>query len=342
MVIQLVRRPGVDVDHRNPVASRAWIRRHVLEELRRIGQPHPKLYLLGDGFVETLDLDAMTRQDPDASLGMTFQLLRRRSNVQRCFLVVTGHGVDEEGEEHHLAIVFEELDVSDGRRWWVATLEYRTDPRTGLGQAVGEWEHLPQDTANPAELPAFLIEFAAPPPGGRPARVLDASDTWSPDMKFAFGELPPEAPLPTDARMMVELTAALGAVGELLSGEMKGTIVVRIAGREWEQWVLGSDLPASLTEIIRWIASHRLPPAEGVALAHIAIRSQDDPPVLGVQVIGQFGDQVVEAWAPIEDAEDGTRTVPVVHWWNARTVDDAHRWIGVPSTAELIETGPIG
>ena len=212
-----------------------------------------------------------------------------------------------------------------------------------MGHPVGDWQQPPRDTSNPAELPPFLVQVAAPPPGGRPAGIRDASDTWQPDIKFAFGDLPDHAQPPVDAKQMVELTAALGVVNELLAGKVQGTVVVRIAGRSWEPWVLGDDMPAPMIEMVRWIANHRLPAAEGVALAQIAVRPQDTPPVPGVQVIGEKDGLFVETWAPIEFPEgpDAKKVVPVVHWWPARPAPETHRWIGITSTAELNEGGAM-
>lgn len=232
-------------------------------------------------------------------------------------------------------MVFEELDVADGRRWWCALLEYRFDEAS----ALGPWQQPDGDTDNPAALPPFLHEVAAPPPSARAAQVLDASDTWAPDVRFAFGEVPPESPLPTDAKQMVEFAAALGAVNELLTGKLTGSIVVRIAGRAWEQWVLGDDLPADITEMIRWIANHRLPPADGVALVQIAVRPADEPPVVGMQVIAELGGMCVETWAPIAFPEGpaGPKQIPLIHWWPAFPVQPSGQWLGVTSKAPLFE-----
>ncbi|MEQ1505574.1 MAG: hypothetical protein ABMB14_25295 [Myxococcota bacterium] len=339
MPTQLVRRPGVDVNFRDPAASRAWITEHVRQEIKVRGQPLPKVYLLGADFVETLDLSAMSRQDAGAHVGMTFQLVRRRNNVERCFLVLGLQGTDPAGIVHTWAVVFEELDTADGRRWWLAMLEYETDSATALGVPKGPWQQPGADTDNPTALPPFLIEVAAPPPGSRAADVRDAADTWMPDIRFAFGEVPPTAPIPTDAKLMVEFAAALGAVDELLSGKLQGAIVVRIAGRSWEQWVLGDDLPADIHEMIRWIANHRLPAADGVALAQIAVRPSDEPPVAGMQVIGEMGGMFVETWAPIVFSEGpaGPKQIPTIHWWPARPCQREVQWLGVPSKAQLVE-----
>lgn len=332
MPISLIRRPGVAIDPSDAEASRAWIRQHVRQQVVLQGHPEPKIYLLGGGFLETFDLDVMTRRDPDAHAGATLRALRRRDHVDRCFLVVR-----LSAPAHQWAMIFEERLAPEGRRWWMAMLGYRTDPLSGLGLPDADWQYPAEDTADLAEVPEFAHEIAAPPPGVRAAAIADASDTWQPDIKFAFGDLPEGTPAPVDAREMVELAAAL-AVPDLLNGKLTGTVVVRITGRGWEQWVLGDDMPCPLVEMVRWIANHRLPAAEGVAVAQLAIRPGDDPPIPGVQVIAEYDSSFVETWAPIEFGE--TRSIPLIHWWPARPVVDANRWIGVESKANLEEGGP--
>lgn len=164
-----------------------------------------------------------------------------------------------------------------------------------------------------------------------------------PDMKFAFGDLPPQVDPPKDAKQMVEMAASLAAK-DLLDGTIQGSVVVRIVGRSWEQWVLSGDLPATIGEMIRWIANHRLPAAEGVALAHIAVKSSDDPPAPGLQVIGELGDFLVETWAPLQFPEgpSGPKLMPEVRWWPARRVDPDQRWLGVASSVDLEHGGPVG
>ena len=68
MAVQIVRRPGVDVEFVDAFASRKWILDHVADEIRLTGQPHPKVYLLGKDFVETFDVHAMTTREPGAHI----------------------------------------------------------------------------------------------------------------------------------------------------------------------------------------------------------------------------------------------------------------------------------
>lgn len=341
MAIQLVARPGLPgVDFANPAASRAWICAHLREEVTLRGQPHPKVYLCGAGFIETFDLDAMARREPGCDPGMTFQALRRRRGVQRCFLVIGAEGNDDEGNERRWAVVFEEVDVADGRRWWMGMLAYRANPVTGLGDVIGDWSLPAHDTDNPAALPPFVRDFAMPRPGGRPAEIRDAAKRWMPDIRYRFGELAGDPP--ADAKGMIELTGGLGVVMGLLSGDLQGVVVVRIAERSWEVFELSGDLPAPLLEMVRWIANHRLPMADGVAIAQIAVRPQDQPPLPGVQVIGELGGLFVETWAPVRFPEGpkGKKVVEQIQWWEARPVPDNKRWIGVASKAPLDDGTP--
>lgn len=153
MAVQLARRPGLNVPWRDDDAARTWIRDHVGEEILTRGEPHPKIYLLGTDFVETLDIDAMLRKEVGAHVGLTFQLLRRRDHVERCFLVMGVQGKDIETQrDRYWALVFEERDTSDGRAWWMAMVEYHNDAHSGLGRPVGDWVDS-GETHNPRALP---------------------------------------------------------------------------------------------------------------------------------------------------------------------------------------------
>lgn len=202
------------------------------------GQPIPKFFLLADGYEETLELPTTIHADRDASMGATFQLLKRRPNIARQFVLLRMDARDGEQERTH-ALLFEELDSP--RRWWMST-----------------------------HLFPFLRAFVEPPPGSRPAHILPPR-LAQPDIAVAMDALPAAAPTPTNARMMTELIAQL-AVDDLLTSAVKGTVVVRYAQRVWEMWVLGEDMPAELEDMVRYIANKRAPPAEGVGVAMIAIR----------------------------------------------------------------------
>jgi hypothetical protein len=336
--MQLVRGPGAEVDPGDAEASRAWVMQHVRQQVKLVGQPQARVYLLGQGFVETLDLDLLPRKEPTAHLGQTFQALRRRDQVERCFLVMGVRSTDEDGTERSWAMVFEQRDTPAGPRWWMAMLEYRADPDSGLGVPAPRWQQSAGETGDPAVLPPFVHELASPPPGARPAEILDASAVRQLDLRFTFGEVPEGSPLPADAKQMVEFAAAL-TLGDLLAGKLVGTLVVRLVGRAWEVWVLGDEMPASTDEMIRWLANHRLPAAEGVALVQLAILPQDEPPRPGVQIIGEHGGMRAETWAPVSfpQGPDGPKQLSAVHWREPRPIEPDKRWLGVPSQAQLLE-----
>lgn len=141
---------------------------------------------------------------------------------------------------------------------------------------------------------------------------------------------------------MVELRGRLGVVREILAGELEGVVVVWIAGRTWEVFELSGDLPAPLLGLVRWFANHRAPMADGVAIAQVAIRPEEQPPAPGVQVIGELGGRFVETWAPIlfPDGPKGKPVVEQIQGWEARPAPAARRWIGVASTAQLDDGSP--
>jgi hypothetical protein len=165
--------------------------------------------------------------------------------------------------------------------------------------------------------------------------------TTQPDIQVAMDTLPPTAPAPTTAKLMVELAAQL-AVGDLLKGAVKGTVVVRYSQRVWEMWVLGDDMPTELEDMVRYIANKREPPAEGVAIAMIAIMPQDVPPVPFIQVIGEMDGKFVETRAPIDFPEGpaGPKRLREIRWWDAKPVPEGGMWLGVDPMV-LFDLGPL-
>lgn len=340
MPVTLVRR-STSVDVHDADAARASLKESVALEVKLKGQPITKLVFLADGYEEVLDLTTAIRDDRSASMGATFQLLRRRPEVERAFVVMRMETTDKEDHEHTYALLFEEIvELDEPCRWWMSMQEFRTDPGNELGHLIGDWQDAPFETNNIDHLMPFLREFAVPPPGSRPARVMPPRAT-QPDIQVAMDNLPPTAPTPTTAKMMVELAAQL-AVGDLLKGAVKGTVVVRYAQRVWEMWVLGDDMPTDLEGMVRYIANKREPPAEGVAVAMNAIMPQDTPPVPFVQVIGEMDGKFVETRAPIEFPEGpgGPKRLREIRWWDARPVPEGGMWLGVDPVV-LFDLGPL-
>jgi hypothetical protein len=340
MPVSLIRK-STSIDVHDADAVRASLKESVALEIKLKGQPITKLVFLADGYEEALDLTTAVRDDRDANMGATFQLLRRRPRVERAFVIMRMEVTDKEDLEHSYALVFEEIaEPDEPRRWWMSMHEFRTDANTELGHLIGEWQDSPFETADIEHLMPFLREFAMPPPGSRPTRVLPPRTT-QPDIQVAMDNLPPTAAAPTTARMMVELAAQL-AVGDLLKAAVKGTVVVRYAQRVWEMWVLGGEMPAELEDMVRYIANKREPPAEGVAVAMIAILPQDVPPVPFVQVIGEMHGKFVETRAPIDFPEGpaGPKRLREIRWWDARPVPEGGMWLGIDPMV-LFDLGPL-
>ncbi|MFZ5479343.1 MAG: hypothetical protein ACOZNI_21440 [Myxococcota bacterium] len=338
MPVPLVRK-STSVDVHDADAVRAWLKENVALEIKLEGQPITKLLFLADGYEEVLDLTSAVRDDRDASMGATFQALRRRPEVERAFVVIRMETTDEDDRAHSYALVLEEI-ADEPRRWWMTLREFRTDATTEVGHLIGDWQDTPYETDDIRQLLPFLREFAAPPPGSRPARVLPPRAS-QPDIQVALGDLPTDWPTPTTAKMMAELAGRL-AVGDLLEGAVKGTVVVRYAQRAWEMWVLGDDMPADLEDMVRYVANRREPPAEGVAVAMVAIWPEDIPPVPCVQVLGEMDGKFVEMRAPLEfpGGPAGPKRLREIRWWDARPVPEGGMWLGVDPMV-LFELGPL-
>jgi hypothetical protein len=331
-------RRNIDVDTQDAEQTRTWLMARIREEVRLKGEPHPRLILLFADHEEVFDLDAMAKKDRGASGGATFQALRSRPGVRRRFVVLRMQTTDHESKEHDFALLFEELDGPGAkRRWWMAMLEFTTDPVTGLGNPAPEWQRSNGETDDPRHLFPFLHEFVAPPPDARAAAFDPPPEMVRPDIKFAFGELPPGAPVPADAKQLVEFAFHLAA-RELLTGAVKGTVIVRLADRSWEQWVVGDDVPTSNEDMARYIANVREPVADGVAMVIVAIRPNDEPPQPGIQVVGEMGGYWAELWGPIEFPQGaaGPKVVTRLAWWDPKPVPAAGMFLHVRPKIDFV------
>jgi len=343
MPITLERHP-IPVDVHDIDGVRAWLMDRIRTEVKLKGQPYPKIFLLADGYEETFDLNAMAASQPEADAAATFQALRARPLILRRFLLVRLDAEESKtGREVRFAQLIEEVDgaLPSDRRWWTATLPFEMDATTSVGIPSERWMQSGGESDDPALLGPALEPLVVPRPGAQSARFLPPRPA-QPDVHAAFGELREHVPPPTDARQMVELATALAA-GSLLSGALQGTLVVRICGRSWEQWLLGDELPTDLDSMVRYIANARPPAAEGIALLQVAIRPQDEPPVPGLQVVGELGGKLYETWAPLEFPEGpaGPKRISRVMSRGPRPVPEGGLWLGVDPMVNF-ELGPMG
>lgn len=249
------------------------------------GGPLPRLVRVTDTAVETLDLDRLSRDDPAFHPGATVALLARGAQQVMVVARLSAPDLPEQ------ALLFD-AGADTAARWWAATLAYRRDPTTGLSTPTRDWATTPE-TDQPAELPEVLRPWVTDAGGGRPARFAPP-DPMS-EVLAAFGSLPARAKVPTDARTLTHLAAAL-TLEDLLHGRIRGSVVVRVAGRDWESWVVGDDLCVQLDDAIRAIANHGTR-AEAVALIHLALYDDVDPPRPGLQCVAQHGDERLESWS---------------------------------------------
>jgi len=320
---------------------RDWLMAAVRTEVKLRGTPHPRIVLVGDGFVETLDLDRLSRVDPGADAGATFQRLRQRPGVRRALMVLVGRGDDADRDER-FAILFEERTVAgEGvRRWWLAMLPYDKDPESGLG-IPDAWQLSRGETSSLADLPAFLIAIAAPPTTARAATVLEPVPPVA-DLSVRYGELDEDTPPPSTALRLVELASGM-VVPALLAGDLRGALVVRFSGRAWEVWQLPGGGPVTVEELVRYVANHREPAADAIALVQVAIRPEDEPPQPGVQVIAECGSEIAETWSPLTFPEgpDGRPQIDDVLLRGPDPVPEGGLWLGVRNAVELELISPL-
>lgn len=316
MSVPLQRQPfSADVHDADEV--RIALMDEIRTELRLRGEPHPRVYLVGDGYVDTLDLHRVATTEPDAHLGATLALVRTLAGVEHAFVLVQLHAETHDGEQHSYALLgaLSEDEVA----WWA--LPYETEARSGIGEP-GEWA--PTDLEFGANID-LLRDLFDVPAGARPASVLQPRRA-QPDIRAAFFELPRDLGLPEDARSQADLTVRI-AVDDLLKGSVAGTVVVKQAGHHGEMWVLNDA--GDLDDAVRSIAQ-REPAAEGIAVVLLALWEGSDPAQKGVQIVAERDGARVERWFLL-DFPEGPAGKPSVARVVERAlpVDEDDGWIGV-------------
>lgn len=331
MTADLVRRPS-SLDVYDTDAVRDWFMERVTEEVRAFGEPHPALILVGDGWVETLDLDAVARGQPDAHVGATLRLLRHRPAAERFFAIVNLLATRADGTPQSAAVIVEETVEDDTRRFWFGILPYETDPRSGIGRP-GRWRVAETDDLDALQPP--LRDLLDPPDTALPARVQPKRAT-GPALLAAIAELPDTTPVPADAVEQSDLFGALVVPTALREG-IRGVWVVKQTGRRVEQWRLEADLPAPLDDIVRWLAGNA-PAAEAIAVVVGGVFDGEAGPSKGLRIVAERGGTRAERWFLLDfpDGPAGRPVVVAVKWRRLPAPeDDDDRWLGVAPSAPL-------
>jgi hypothetical protein len=335
MPIALVRRP-FDAEVHDDDAVRDALQERVRREIVLDGASRGAIVLVGDGYTEELDVEAMQREQPGAHLGATFAALER-PGIERKFVSLSIKLTDEE-QVITMALLIERGDDGEGPYWWLASLPFTHDPTQGIG-TPGAWS-AQLVRAGIRTFPG-LQELFVVPPGATAAKVV-APRARQPDIKAAFHELPPNATIPADAMGMSDFAAAT-TVNAILRDGPPGIIVVKQAGRAVEVWILGDDLPSDLDDMIRLIARQNPPEAEAMALVQAALFDGEDPPRKGIQIVAQKGKERAERWVLL-DFPEGQGGPRHIHKVIARTLPDCGEdegWIGVEPIVDFDLT-PLG
>lgn len=331
MPVSLLRRALPDeVDPHDEAGLRDFVCRRVRDAIKATGRPRDLLLLFTSEHEEVLDLGAARADRPDAHAGATLATLAARPDVVRAMALFHTVGGDPERGDRHFAVLFEPGDEA----WWCGTLEYGVDPESGVG-VPATWLTREGARSDAERLWPFLREVLQPPDDAQVARVLPARPA-TPDVSVAIGELPEGIEPPSDAREQVLLAVRLVA-DDLLARRIAGLIAVRTAERTWEVWVFRGELPASPTELLRYVANSWQPAADGIAVAQLAIRHEDEPPRPALQVIGERDGMVCEAWAELAPPKEpgGPQRFGEVLWRGPGPVPEEGLWLGVPTDTEL-------
>ena len=286
MPTRLVRRCLPEsLDFRDRGHVRDWLMSVVRDEVIYAGAPAPRLVRITGRYFDVLDLESLARDDPGFDPGATVALLAREAS--HVFVVATLAAPERPSR----ALLFHAASQPK-TLWWAATLPFTRHPRSGLSLPDESWSTT-LETEDLESLPELLKPWCARSPRGRAGRFGPPdplSEVWA-----AFGSLPDSARIPTDARTLIHLAAAL-TLEDLLSGSIHGSVIVRVSGRDWESWIVGDDLPLPLDDAIRAIASNGTP-AESVALIHLALFDDEYPPRPGLQCVAQHGEERLESWS---------------------------------------------
>ena len=330
-----LRRRRSDLDATDPEAVRDAILTEVQNEIILAGEPRPRIVLIGDEFTETLDLTTVAKTDPGADLGATFQVLGERPGVEHRFLIFRLQFSDGRRDHQAAMVVHVYEDELLG-----AILMYQTDPRTGLGQPEPAWRVGDREGLGPFW--PTVQPLVEPAPGSRPANLVPAGRP-APEMGACFGELPPDRPLPEGANQLADL-AGLISRDRILREGLDGPQVVRFAGRAWEAYLLGPELPSDLDDMIRYLCA-RDPKADGVALLQLALFPGDGPPQPGLQVVAEQAGKRFEMFGFLEFPEGpaGPKQIGRIVGREVQHPGEGEGWLGVDVDLgwELIPLGGV-
>jgi hypothetical protein len=314
-----------------PGRSAIDLRRDLLADLAadvRLGGRVPAgFFILGDGFVDRVDVAALRAEHPHADLAATWAALRAVPELRATLLLLV---VATEGDGR-TAILLDRPRPGDPHAddVRVAELAWNREPVSGCGRVTRGWTETTFTPADQAHLSPAIRALLQAPPGAAHAPL---GRIQVGDLAVRRWHDPEPSARVRDATAADLATRAVRTfAADLARGERKGACVVTTRGDDWDLWELRGRLPCPEDDVLRQVALHE-PDTQGIARAKIITAPQSEPPVPGVLVEAELrgaGGEIDRAalFLPFTFAPEGSpragRGAFLRHPGEAR-------WLGVP------------
>lgn len=284
--IQIHRAPLEDLDPRDAIAARRWVREVVSDAFALTGALPPQVRLLGDGFSETIPLHGLAPLGEEARAAAVFVGLDRPGVLRR---LREGHAIVD--GRHVIAV----LDWGDG--WWLATRRVGQGA-DHVGVFHGPWEE--RSGAGLDDLPDPFRAWADAE--GAVVALHGATMTPPPPAEIEGSMMPLDSPPPPDPAQLANALGPLLDV-EVAEGRVKGLIALVFTRDALWRYDLPPNLPGPLDELVRTFADR--PDTIGVAVVHPCVVETPQGTVRGWAYAVEAGGKRVDRVMLLKRTDDG-------------------------------------